>query len=125
MRLGLILSAVVMTMCATVDSARGAGPLEASGKVTFVRVNDVGDTFGHPDPIKVEVVFALDNEPGRAFGFQLRKNNDQVARQGMLDLLIAAFENNWTMTVDYMLPDPTDVIPNPKNGVAIRLLVKK
>jgi hypothetical protein len=74
----------------------------ASGKLTLLRVHDVGQKFGAPrDEIDVEVVIQLDREGNKAFGFQLRNDSNRVVRQGMLDLLRDTFINNYTVAIDY------------------------
>jgi hypothetical protein len=98
----------------------GAQRLQASGKISFLRVHDVGSGFGPPsDFIDVEVVIQLNTKPGESFGFQLRADANRAARQGMLDLLRDAFNNNWTVTIDY------DITPPKKNGVIVRVAVVK
>jgi hypothetical protein len=78
--------------------------IESSGKLTFLRVHDVGTGYGPPnDFIDVEVVCQIDSEPALAFGFQLRNDNNGPARAGMLDLLRDAYRNNSTVTLDYYL----------------------
>ena len=75
--------------------------LQATGKLSLLRVHDVGTKFGPPsDQIDVEVVFRIQNDD-RSFGFQLRADGNRVARHGMLDLLRDAFNNNWTVTTDF------------------------
>jgi hypothetical protein len=87
--------------------AKAAAPdlLQDTGKVTMLRVHEVGTAFGPPsDRIDVEVVFWLNRavgEPGLSFGFQLRNDDNGLAHQGMLDVLRDAFSNNWTVTTDY------------------------
>jgi hypothetical protein len=94
--------------------------LQSTGKLTFLRVHDVGTAFGPPtDRIDVEVVMKLSSQPDRAMGFQLRNDGNRPARQGMLDLLRDAFNNNWTVSVDYNLD------AGRKNGVAIRVALTK
>ncbi len=94
--------------------------LQLSGKVSLLRVHDVGTKYGPPsDQIDVEVVAWLNSAPGKAFGFQLRNDNNRAARQGMLDLLRDAFNNNWTVSMDY------DVRPGKKNGIIIRVWLAK
>ncbi len=94
--------------------------LQSSGKLTFLRVHNVGSKFGPPaDQIDVEVVFKISTHPNRAMGFRLRNNDNRPVRQGMLDLLRDAFNNNWTAVVDY------DLDTGKKNGVAIRIALKK
>lgn len=92
----------------------------SSGKVTFLRVHDVGTGFGPPsDFIDVEVVMQLNGNNTESFGFQLRNDGNRAARQGMLDLLRDAFNNNWTVIVDY------NITPPRKNGVIIRVALLK
>jgi hypothetical protein len=94
--------------------------LESSGKLTFLRVHDVGTRFGPPaDSIDVEVVIKLDSKPNNAFGFQLRNDGNRPARAGMLDLLRDAFNHNWVVIVDYNLD------AGKTNGVIIRTALKK
>jgi hypothetical protein len=94
--------------------------LQSSGKLTFLRVHDLGTRFGPPaDQIDVEAVIKLNSRPERAMGFQLRNDGNRPARQGMLDLLRDAFNNNWTVVVDYNLDT------GKKNGVAIRVALTK
>jgi hypothetical protein len=70
--------------------------IQSSGKLTFLRVNDIGSGFGPPsDFIDVEVVLKLDTFPDRAMGFQLHNDGSRPVRQGMLDLLRDAFNHNW------------------------------
>jgi hypothetical protein len=74
--------------------------LQSTGKLTFLRVHDVGTAFGPPtDRIDVEVVMKLSSQPDRAMGFQLRNDGNRPARQGMLDLLRDAFNHNWTVKI--------------------------
>jgi len=97
-----------------------AALLRSSGKVTMLRVHDVGTRYGPPtDQINVEVVIQLDSQPGKAFGFQLRNDNNRAARQGMLDLLRDAFNNDWKATIVY------DIEPNKNNGVIVRVWLTK
>jgi hypothetical protein len=94
--------------------------LQSSGKITFLRVHDVGTAFGPPtDRIDVEAVIQIDTRPGQSFGFQVRDDGQRAARQGMLDLLRDAFNNNWTVTIDYFIE------PGKNNGVIIRVALTK
>jgi photosystem II stability/assembly factor-like uncharacterized protein len=90
----------------------------ADGKLVFLRVHDVGTGWGPPsDFIDVEVVVKLDNQPGKAFGFQLRADGEEHARRGMLDLLRNAFERNSRVTLDY-------VKTGLRNGTILRVAVQ-
>lgn len=94
--------------------------LASTGKVSFLRVHDVGTAYGPAqDRIDVEVVCHLDSKPGQAFGFQLRDNQHRFARQGMLDLLRDAFRDGTTVVIDYNIDD------GKKNGVIIRTALRK
>jgi hypothetical protein len=94
--------------------------LQSSGKITFLRAHDVGTAYGPPtDQIDVEVVIQIDTRPGQAFGFQVRDDGQRAARQGMLDLLRDAFNNNWTVTIDYFIE------PGKNNGRIIRVALTK
>lgn len=89
--------------------------LNAEGRLTMLRVVNVGTAFGPPsDRIDVEVVFQLHNHDG-AIGFRLRDDKDRPVRQGMLDLLRDAFNLGWTVHTDYEIEAPR------KNGIAIRV----
>jgi hypothetical protein len=94
--------------------------LQSSGRITFLRVHDVGTGFGPPtDFIDVEVVIQIHTKPGESFGFQLRNDANRAARQGMLDLLRDAFNSNGTVVIDYNIEPPK------KNGVIIRVALTK
>jgi hypothetical protein len=89
--------------------------LESSGKLTFLRVHDVGTRWGPPnDQIDVEVIVKLDSQPNHAYGFQLRNDNNRPARAGMLDLLRDAFNHSWTVAIDF------NIDSGKTNGVIIR-----
>ena len=94
--------------------------IQSSGKLTFLRVHDVGTAYGPPtDRIDVEVVVQLDSQTGKAFGFQLRNDDNHPVRQGMLDLLRDAFNNNWRVTLDY------NIDSGKNHGVIIRVALQK
>lgn len=116
-RTAAVSAAVIALLAAT--PAR-ADLVQSSGKITFLRVHDVGTGFGPPsDAIDVEVVVQINTRPGESFGFQLRNDNNRAARQGMLDLLRDAFNSNATVVLDY------EVDPPKKNGVIIRVALTK
>lgn len=75
---------------------------QVSGKITFLRVHQLGSGYGPPtDFIDVEVVLKLDTQPGKAFGFQLRNDAQLPAHKGMLQVIRSAFEEDATVTIDY------------------------
>ena len=88
---------------------------QSSGKLSLLRVHDVGTKYGPPtDQLDVEVVIQLQGN-NKAFGFQLRTDQNRVARKGMLDLLRDAFNHGWTTTIDY------DIEPGKSNGRLFRV----
>jgi hypothetical protein len=90
--------------------------LVIQGRPTFLRVHDVGTKYGPPsDQLDAEVIFKLDANPRRAFGFQLRTDGNGDARAGMLDVLRDAFAHNRVIRVDY-------VRTGLHNGQAIRIV---
>ena len=94
--------------------------LQASGKMTLLRVHQVGGSFGPPtDQIDVEVVFRLDQTGTKSYGFQLRNDTNRAAHQGMLDLLRDGFNNNWTVTTDF------EIEAGKQNGVSTRVWLTK
>ena len=112
---------ITVALVLAILTAPAAAQVNASGKLTLLRVHDLGTGYGPPsDYIDVEVVIWLDSQPGKAFGFQLRNDQNLPARQGMLDLLRDAFANNWVVHIDYLVaPGHTD------NFVLIRTWVTK
>ena len=76
--------------------------LAMEGRVTELRAHERGSMFGPPtDRIDVEVVFRLDTDPRKAFGFQLRQDAKEPARRSMLDVLRDAFQGGGGIRVDY------------------------
>lgn len=73
------------------------------GRLALLRVHDVGTRFGPPDDqLDVEVVIRLDSEPGRSFGFQLRRDADEGVSEGMLSLLREAFDLGRGVRVEFI-----------------------
>jgi hypothetical protein len=94
--------------------------LEAQGRITFLRVHDLGTGFGPPnDFLDVEAVIQLDSQPGKGFGFQLRNDQNQPAREGMLQLLRDAFAGNEPVTIDFLRSTGKN------NGTIIRVALIK
>ncbi len=94
--------------------------LNASGQISLLRVHDLGTGYGPPsDSIDVEVVVQFVGRPADAFGFQLRSDNKNPARRGMLDLLRDAFNHAWTAHIDF------NIDQGHHNGVIIRVWVTK
>ncbi len=72
-----------------------------SGRITIIDIREIGIGYGpSSDRINVDVIIHLDSAPQRAFGFQLRNDQQLQVRKAMLELLKDAFRNNWTVTID-------------------------
>ncbi len=76
--------------------------LNINGKVTMLRVHDVGTQYGDPaNAIDAEVIFRISSKPDLGLGFTLRNDTNLYAHQGMFTLLQEAYKNGWTIYVDY------------------------
>lgn len=90
--------------------------LEKTGKIIFLRANDLGTGYGPPnDFLDVEAVFILNSFGEGGYGFQLRNDDNLPARQAMFSLLGEAFAHNFTVIADYLIE------PGKINGTAIRV----
>jgi hypothetical protein len=80
------------------------GSLQAAiGRITLLRIHDVGTGFGPPgDRLDGEVVVFLDTEPEKAFGFQLRTGSDQRVAEGMLAVLRDAFSHDRAVRLEFL-----------------------
>jgi hypothetical protein len=97
-----------------------AASLEANGRITFLRVHDMGTGYGSAnDFLDAEVVMHLDTQPSKTFGLHLRSVDNLPSRQAMLDLVRDAFDNNRPVTIDY------NIDPGKNGGVIIRVWVTK
>lgn len=115
-----IMAVVAATGVIAFSVPSDADLIQRAGKLTFLRVHDVGTGWGPPsDFIDVEVVVRLNSAPSQAYGFQLRDDENRVARQAMLDLLRDAFVNNITVRIDY------DIDPGNNNGIIFRVALEK
>jgi hypothetical protein len=91
------------------------GVQRAHGRITFLRVHDAGG-YGPPnDHLNSEVIFKLDTQPNRAFGFALQDDGSRPAHEGMLMLLRDALANNFDVTTDYQQ------VENKANSAAFRV----
>ena len=114
----IVIVAILLTFLFSMQAR--ADLRQSSGKITLLRVHDVGTKYGPPsDQLNVEVVIQLSTKKGQAFGFQLRNDNNRPAREGMLALLRDAFNNNWQVSIDYKID------AGKKNGVIIRVWLTK
>ncbi len=95
--------------------APSADLLQTTGRITLLRAHDVGTGWGPTsDSIDGEVVIKLDSRPDQAYGFQLRNDDKLLARQGMLDLLRRAFNDDLIVTVNYLIESGKN------NGILLR-----
>jgi hypothetical protein len=94
--------------------------LQSTGKLTMLRVHDVGTGYGaQPNFLDTEVVLKLHSEANKAFGFKLRPDQNGAVREGMLDLLRDAMTNDWPVTIDY------DMQPGLTVGEVIRVALTR
>jgi len=85
---------IIFSVCAQVDATKV--------KITLLRIHDVGTKYGPPsDQIDVEVIVTISSKPGNAFGFKLRKDDNEIAHQAMYELLKDAFKNNKDVRIEY------------------------
>jgi hypothetical protein len=80
------------------------GSLQAArGRVTLLRVHDVGTGYGPPyDFIDAEIIVWLDTEPEKAFGLQLRNDSNRPAAEGMLALLRDSFNSDRPVRLEFI-----------------------
>jgi photosystem II stability/assembly factor-like uncharacterized protein len=77
--------------------------LAAQGKITMLRIHDVGTGYGPPaDRLDGEVVVRLDTTGDMALGFQLRKDSNEQERRGLLKLLRDAFAEGTAVRIEYI-----------------------
>jgi hypothetical protein len=86
------------------DWAFPIGSLQAGeGRVTLLRVHEVGSGYGPPDDqLDAEVIVWLDSQPEKAFGFQLRMDEARASAQGKLDLLRDAFDRSARVRLEFI-----------------------
>ena len=90
--------------------------LEKTGKIIFLRANDLGTGYGPPnDFLDVEAEFIVNSLGEGGYGFQLRNDDNLPARQAMFSLLREAYAHNFTVIADYFIE------PGRINGTAIRV----
>ena len=114
------IAACAAMLAVAIGPMAGADILLATGQITLLRVHDVGTGYGPPgDTINGEVVMQISSRPGQAFGFALRDDGNRYARQGMLDLLRDAFNNDHTVSIVY------DIQPGDNNARLFRVWLTK
>jgi len=118
MKMHLIASFLFLATC--LQTSAQTQLLQASGKLSFLRVHEVGSGWGpSTDQLDAEVIIKFSNDAQKAYGFQLRDDKHKFVRQGMLDLLRDAFQNNYQVTIDY------EISAGKKNGKILRVWLTK
>ena len=75
----------------------------ARGRVTLLRVHDLGTGYGPlDDQLDAEVIAWLDTEPQKAFGFQLRDDGGRQPAEGKLAILRGAFNRGAGVQLDFV-----------------------
>ncbi len=100
--------------------------INTSGKISLLRVHDVGSKYGpQSDELDAEVVVQLSNQQDRAFGFELRDDDNGLVHQGMLQLLIEAYRNNWDVGIAFWEYSKLGYPDKKKNCPIFRVWLKK
>jgi len=75
----------------------------ASGKLSMLRVHDIAVSFGGGnDVLDAEVIVKLQGD-NLSYGFKLRKDANEISRQGMLHLLRDAYHNDYKLRLSYTI----------------------
>ena len=91
-----------------------------TGKITFLRVNDVGTGYGTAsDKIDTEAIVKLDSAPERAFGLTLRNDESFASHQRMFEIMQDAFDNVRAISTDFLS------MPTQKNGIIVGVTITK
>lgn len=94
--------------------------IQRTGRLQMLRVHNVGTGYGAPPNfLDTEVVLKLRGGLDEAYGFKLRVDANQPAREGMLGLLRDAMTHDWDVTIDY------DITPGSTVGEIIRVAVQQ
>jgi hypothetical protein len=94
--------------------------LAMTGKITFLRVNDVGTGYGPAsDKIDAEAIVKLDTAPDRAFGLTLRNDESFASHQKIFEIMQDAFDNDRVISIDFLSTPPQ------KNGIIVGATITK
>jgi hypothetical protein len=94
--------------------------LAMTGKITFLRVNDVETGYGPAsDKLDAEVIIKLDSAPDRAFGLTLRNDESFASHQKMFEIMQDAFDNDRVISIDFLSTPPQ------KNGIILGTTITK
>jgi len=76
--------------------------LAVEGRLSFLRVNEVGAGFGDTaDHLDAEVIVKLDTHSGESFGFKLRRDKNEKTHKRMLGVLRDAFNNGQLVHMEF------------------------
>lgn len=90
--------------------------INTNGKISLLRVQRKGSGYGpSQDFIDVEVVVKLAGQEDRAFGFQLRDNDQGPAHRAMLDLIRDAYSAQAPVGIAY------EETPGKKHHLVLRV----
>jgi hypothetical protein len=82
--------------------------LHSVGRLTLLRVHDVGTGYGPAtDPIDGEVIIKLDTKADFSFGLPLRVGEAEADHRGMLDVLRDGFVQGRTVQIEYDVTGPS------------------
>jgi len=72
------------------------------GKITSIRLHDVGTGYGPPnDRLDADVIVLVDNLPNMVLGFQLRKGQQAAQQRALLKTLRYAFQKDLSVRIVY------------------------
>ncbi|AFL82114.1 hypothetical protein Aeqsu_2661 [Aequorivita sublithincola DSM 14238] len=111
----------VFVLVLACNSTLFAQQVEATiGKVILLRLSDVGDKYGPSgDKIDAEVIMKIDSKPDNAFGFQLRKDSNELTHTAMFEMLQYAYANNVNVRIEYTR------LAGKKNFILFRVILQR
>ena len=112
---------LVILFLVNILSVKVNAQVEATtGKVTLLRINRVGGSYGPAsDKLDAEVIIKMSSKPDYAFGFQLRKDNDEITHQAMLTVLRESYNSDRNVKIEYTREG------SKKNLFIIRVILEK
>ncbi|MFV2105153.1 hypothetical protein [Micromonospora sp. LOL_015] len=94
--------------------------LRVTGKVSFLRVHDLGGGYGPPDDhIDGELIARVSGRPAHAFGTTLRTDSRLPSHEGMLALLRDGLVH--ASTIDTAVEYDLDTVAGRENGRIMRV----
>jgi len=93
---------IFILLAAFVIPAHAKKSYHTSGKVTMLRLQEVGARWGSvKDPLFAEVIFKVKGQ-ARTFGFNLRNDKNLFVHQAMFELLRDAYNRNKLIRFNYI-----------------------